>query len=174
MALLKECILRGARLYQLGINLLAAHTCATDFAGLAEIIKKDCPAKCQEAFCNEPSTQTFWDWCLAFTLDAQNRPPQAMHEKSFEDFLCEEESQKATRVLFQDKPSTSGTSSKRQRSTSAEQPVDNLDDLFDLQDKKHGSTITGCNISELEYCYSITRRATQTQAKAEKIKDTFS
>jgi len=141
VALLKECVMRGARLYQLGINLLAAHTCASDFAGLAEIIKKDRPAKCQEAFCNNPSTQTFRDWCLASTLEARNRPFQPTHEKSFEDFLFEEETQKATRALFQDQPCTSGTVSKRKRSSSEEPLADNLDDLFDLQDKATATTM---------------------------------
>jgi len=100
LTLLKE-------LYQLGINLMAAHTCLTDLNGLAEMIKKDRPAKCQEDFCEAPSHESFRRWCLASTLESRSRPTITTQEKSFDHFLLEEGSQKVSRALFKDAPTSS-------------------------------------------------------------------
>jgi len=83
MALFKECVLKGAWLYQLGINHLAAHTCLIDLHGLADMTKKDHPAKCQEKFCEAPLQESFNRWCLASTLDTRHRSAPTSQEKSF-------------------------------------------------------------------------------------------
>jgi len=102
LAIIKECTMNSAQLYQLGINVLAAHTCPTDIKGLADLIKRDSPAQCQENFCQQPSAATFKLWCLNSTLQATSRPTHSFKEKSFAEVLqeLENKSSRTGKVLF--------------------------------------------------------------------------
>jgi len=110
---------------------------------------KDHPAKCQEEFCEAPSQESFKRWCLASTLDTRHRSGPTSQEKSCEEFLVEEESQNVSRALFKG-PVPSSSTSDRKRPLTMEEPVDPLDQLFDLQEKKMDDAMT--KLSQVASC----------------------